>query len=163
MKNFFLILIMLIFSGCGIYSFTGVNLGKAKTVSFSYFDNTAKIVNADLAQKFYDEMYDRFVTQTPLQFVQRDGDISFSGTITGYTVKPIDIQAGETAAYNRLTVTVRIKYSNFTDPKQNFDKSFSWYSDFASSKNLSDVEDELNTVIVKKIVDDIFNSSVVNW
>ena len=49
MKNFLIILLMMIFSGCGIYSFSGVNLGKAKTVSFSYFDNTAKIVNADFS------------------------------------------------------------------------------------------------------------------
>ena len=154
---------MMFFSGCGIYSFSGVNLGNAKTVSFSYFDNTAKIVNPNLSQKFYDEMFDRFVSQTPLDYIQRDGDITFKGRIVGYDIKPIDIKAGETAAYNRLTVSVKIEYTNFTNPKQNSEKTYSWYSDFETSKNLSDVEDELSDEIVKKIVDDLFNSSVVNW
>lgn len=157
------LLLSFLFSGCGIYSFSGVNLGTAKTVSFSYLDNTAKIVNPNLAQKFYDEMYNKFVSQSSLNFVQRDGDLSFSGKIISYDVKPIDIKAGETAAYNRLTVTVKIQFTNFTNPKQNFDKTFSFYSDFVSSKNLSDVEDGLTDEIVTKIVDDLFNASLANW
>jgi hypothetical protein len=163
MKNLLFLLSIFLLSSCGIYSFSGVNLGKAKTISFTYFDNDAPIVNPNLSTKFYDQMYDRFVSQTPLEYVQRDGDLNFTGKIIGYDVKPIDIKAGETAAYNRLTVTVRVKFTNFKNPKQNFDRTFSWYADFESSKNLSDVEDELTTEIVKKIVDDLFNSSVVNW
>lgn len=163
MRNVFVIILMMFFSGCWIYSFSGVNLGNAKTVSFAYFDNTANIVNPGLSQELYEEMYDRFVSQTPLEYEQRDGDISFVGKIIGYDIKPIDIKAGETAAYNRLTVSVKIEYINFTNPKQNSEKTYSWYSDFETSKNLSDVEDELTEEIVKKIVDDLFNSSVVNW
>ncbi len=156
-------LIISILQSCGIYSFSGINLGNAKTITFSYFDNVAPIVYPELSQKFYDEMYSRFVNQTPLEYVNKDGDLTIEGKIIGYDVKPINIQAGEVAANNRLTVTVKIKYTNFTNPKDNFEKTFSWYADFPSNKNLSDVEDELTNDIVKKIVDDIFNATVVNW
>lgn len=163
MKRLLFLLLLFLFSSCGIYSFSGVNLGSAKTVSFSYFDNIAKIVNPNLSQKFYDKMYDKFVSQSSLNFVQRDGDLSFSGKIISYDVKPIDIKAGETAANNRLTVTVKIKFTNFTNPKQNFDKTFSWFYDYETSKNLSDIEDEATDAIVEHVVDEMFNSSVANW
>lgn len=161
-KYLFIILVFSV-SGCGIYSFSGINIGTAKTISFSYFDNNAPIVYADLSQKFYDEMYTRFVNQTPLEYVNNNGDISIEGKIIDYSVKPIDIKAGEVAANNRLTVTVKITYTNFTNPKDNFEKNYSWYADYSTSSNLSDVQDELTDDITQKIVDDIFNSTVVNW
>jgi len=87
----------------------------------------------------------------------------FEGNITGYDVKPIDIQSGEVAAANRLTITVMVKFTNFTKPENNFNRNFSWYADYNSSENLSDVEKGLIEEISKKIIDDIFKSAVVNW
>lgn len=165
MKQIFLVIFLVLISSCKFYtlSFSGADYGEAETVSIEYFDNLAEIVNPDLAQVLYNGMVDRFVSQTPMDLVQRDGDMIFEGKITGYNVKPIDIQAGETAASNRLTVTVNVKFTNFTKPKNNFEKSFSWYADYSNTDNLSDVEGELIEEISEKIIDDIFNSAVVNW
>lgn len=163
MKAKFLIMSLLLLQSCGIYSLSGVNLEGAETISFKYFNNEAAIVYPDLSIMLYEEMYNRFVSQTALNYQQRDGDILFEGKITGYSVNPIDIKAGETAAYNRLTITILITYKNFKNPKNNFEKSFSWYSDYNASDNLSDVEAELTKKITEKLVDDIFNSSVINW
>lgn len=148
---------------CGIYSFSGVNLNGAETISFKYFENVAPVVNPDVSLTLYDQMYERFVSQTPLNYIQRDGDLVFEGKITEYSVKPIDIKAGETAAYNRLTISVKVTFKNFKNPKNNFEKSFSWYSDYEASKNLADVETELVEEICEVITDKIFNASVVNW
>lgn len=161
--KYIIFIIYIFLSGCGIYSFSGINTGNAKTISFTYFDNIAPIVYPELSQKFYDEMYSRFVSQTPLEYVNKNGDITIEGKIIDYNVKPIDIKAGEVAANNRLTVTIKITYTNFTNPKDNFEKNFSWYADYPTSSNLSDVQDDLTNDITKKIVDDIFNSTVVNW
>jgi len=158
------IFFLIIYSGCGIYSFSGVNLEGAETVSFKYFDNSAPVVNPDLSILMYDEMQTKFVSQTTLDYVQRDADIFFDGVITNYDIKPIDIKAGETASYNRLTITVKVTFKNFKNPKYNFEnKTFTWYADYESSKNLADVEADLIETITEKIIDDIFNASVVNW
>lgn len=164
--KFVLLFILIIFiSGCKFYSlsFSGADYGDAKTVSIKYFDNIAEIVNPDVAQTLYDGMIDRFASQTPMDLVTRDGDLSFEGQIVSYDVKPIDIQAGETAASNRLTIKVKVKFTNFTKPKNNFEQTFSWYADYSNSENLSDVESGLIDEISEKIIDDIFNSAVVNW
>ena len=162
MKKIVFILIFFA-SGCGIYSFSGANYGDAKTVSIQMFDNVAPIVNPQLSQMFYDKLVDKFVSQSPLNLVNSGGDLQFKGKITGYDVKPINIQAGETAANNRLTITVKVKFTNKKEPDNNFDKTFSWYADFPADKNLAEVESELIDQITDKIVEDIFNAAVVNW
>jgi len=91
------------------------------------------------------------------------GDFTFEGEITGYSVAPTAIQGNETAAMNRLTVTVHVKFTNTLDDAASYDKNFSTYEDFSSLQQLTQVEGELTDRIVEKLVDDIFNAAVANW
>jgi hypothetical protein len=95
--------------------------------------------------------------------VDRSGDLNLEGAITQYAVQPVAIQGNETAALNRLTIVVSVKFTNKTDPKQNWETTFSRYQDYSSAFNLSSVQDGLITDITAELVQDIFNKSVVNW
>lgn len=148
---------------CGIYSFTGASYGTATTVSIKYFDNKATIINPTLSQTFTEELKDKFLTQTPLKLIDKNGDLHFEGNIIGYETTPQAIQAGETAASNRLTITIKVKFTNKTNPEQDFEKQYSDYEDYDSSVSLAAVENELVDAILEKIIDKIFNDSVVNW
>ena len=108
-------------------------------------------------------MKDYFTSQTNLVLVDRNGDLLLDGAITQYSVVPVAIQGNETAAMNRLTVVVNVKFTNKTDPKQNWESSFSRYQDYSSSYNLSSVQDGLIREITDQLVQDIFNKAVVNW
>ncbi len=153
-----------LFSQCGIYSFTGASLDpKDKTVTVKFFPNRATIVNPNLSQLFTESLKDRFVSQTNLDLTDFNGDLQFEGEITGYETKPVAVTQNEQAEYNRLTIKVHVKYTSVNNPKFNFDTNFSRYADYESSKLLTDVEDELTEQIVKELIDDIFNKSVVNW
>ncbi|KAF5078349.1 Lipopolysaccharide-assembly [anaerobic digester metagenome] len=146
------------------YSFTGASISpEVKTVSVDYFQNLSSLVNPQLSGYLTEELKNRFVSQTSLNVVRVDGDLQFSGQITGYTVAPIAIQSNEVAAQNRLKITVKVKFVNNKDPKQNYDKSFSRYADFDSSQNFASVESQLMTTIVEELVEDIFNNAVANW
>lgn len=161
------IIVITVFTGCKInYSFTGASIDpRTKTVSIATFPNMAPLVNPTLSSTFTEAMKDRFMSQTSLQLVSRDGDLQFSGTITGYNTRPTAIQAGDVAvaAQNRLTITIKVKYVNNQDPKSSFDTSFSRYADYDSSKSLQEVEESLVEEIVPQLIDDIFNKSVANW
>ena len=163
MKYFLLIILALTMSGCITYTFSGAQYGTAESVRIDFFDNVAPIINPDLSQVFTEKLRDKFVSQTPLSLVNRNGDMSFEGKIIGYNVKPMEIQSGEVAASNRLTITIKVKYINNTEHDNDYEKNFSWYADFESSSNLSDVESELIEEITEKIVEDVFNAAVVNW
>ncbi|NPA43976.1 MAG: LptE family protein [Chlorobi bacterium] len=159
-----LVFIFFIINSCGVYRFSGASLDpNDKTVTVKFFPNRASIVNPNLSQVFTEALKDRFISQTSLELVDFNGDLMFEGEITKYFTKPVSITQGEQAAYNRLTIVVRVKYTSINNPKYNFDTSFSRYDDYESTELLSDVEDALTEVIVKELVDDIFNKSVVNW
>ena len=78
-------------------------------------------------------------------------------------MKPIAIQANETAAQNRLTISVKVTFTNTLDANQNYSQSFSHYADFESSQDLSTVETELINQIVNVLTENIFNKAVANW
>lgn len=164
-KSFLLALIPVIFlAGCGVYSFTGASIPpEAKTISISYFVNNAQYVEPTLSQSLTDALRDRFLNQTDLDFINEDGDLQLEGYITDYSTRPVAIQGNETAALNRLSVTVKVKYTNTIDPSKDYDASFTRYEDYPSSQDLSSVKDQLITTINEALVDDIFNKAVVNW
>lgn len=150
-------------SSCGLYSFTGASYGTAKTVSIEYFQNRSSYVNANLSNTITENLKDKFMTQTPLTLVKSGGDLNFEGIITGYTITTAGIKAGETAAYNRLTITIKVTFTNQTAPENDFEKSFSRYAEYNVDQSFSTVEQSLVDEIVELLIDDIFNDSVVNW
>lgn len=146
------------------YSFTGGTVHpEAKTISIAYFQNRASFVQPTLSQKLTDALRDKFLAQTRLQLVNTGGDYQIEGKITDYNTRPVAIQGNETAALNRLTVTISVKFVNRFDEKQNFETSFSRYEDYPSSQSLASVEEELIKAINQALVEDIFNRIVINW
>ncbi|MDP4265966.1 MAG: LptE family protein [Bacteroidota bacterium] len=155
---------VLLFSGCGLYSFTGTSISpEVKTVSVQYFNNYAPIVQPTLSQLLTETLKERFQNQTRLTLVERGGDLNFKGTITGYSTSPAAIQSNETAALNQLTITITVKFTNSIDEKQNFEKTFTRFEQYSSKQNFSSVEASIDKQIVDALVDDIFNNSVINW
>ncbi len=165
----FLLLIAIIvlpMNSCKVsYSFTGASVSPdVKTISIPYFPNTAPLVVPTLSKNFTDALRDYFTSQTNLLLVDRNGDLAIDGTITGYEVQPTAIQGNETAAMNRMTITVSVKFTNKKNPKQDFEPlSFSRYLDYPSSQSLSSVQDGLIKDITDQLVQDIFNRTIANW
>jgi len=166
-KNIYLLLLLLgIFAqGCKVtYSFTGASISpETKTFSVQYFPNRANIVVPTLSQQLTDALRQKFQAQTSLKLVQGMGDVDFDGEITGYETRPEAIQANETAALNRLTITIRVKYTNTIDPDKSFDKTFSRFETYSSTESLQSVEGELIKKILDQLTDDVFNAAFVNW
>jgi hypothetical protein len=121
------------------------------------------LVNPNLSQLFTEGLQEKLVKQTSLNQITDGGDLEYTGQITEYEVRPMNIQQGDLAAQNRLTIGVKIKFTNNKDHEQDWEKSFSQYEDFDSNSSLSDIEGELVPLIVTKLTDDIFNASVANW
>ena len=151
--------------GCGIYSFTGTNLHPdVKTVQIDYFPNNAILVEPTLSQKFTLDLQDLFLTQTNLDLVKSGGDLQFEGEITGYKINPMSATAGQTAAQNRLTITVNVRFYNNLNEDDNFERTFSHYYDYGANVQLigSALDDAFNE-INERITQDIFNASVAKW
>jgi hypothetical protein len=146
------------------YSFTGASISpEVKTFSVYYFPNRARLVNPNLSQQITEALQDKLLRQTSLNQEDENGDLEFEGQITNYDTRPMNIQEGDLAAQTRLTVTVKVKYTNNTNHDEDWEKSFSAYEDFDSARILSDVEEDLMVEILEKLTEDIFNASIANW
>ncbi|PQJ80526.1 LptE family protein [Polaribacter porphyrae] len=160
----FLIISTIFLVGCGAYSFTGGNTGDAKTLQVDFFPNQAPLVEPVLTQRFTNDLQDLFTRQTNLTLTNANGDLYFSGEITDYRVTPMSGTSDQTAAQNRLTVTVNVRFVNKLNEKDDFEKTFSFYSDFAANAQLTGgVLDNALDEIVERITQDIFNASVAKW
>lgn len=150
---------------CGIYSFTGTSIQPdVQTVTINYFEYQALKVNPSLSNDLTVALQDKFLKLTKLEQVDMDGDLEITGAITGYDVKATAITANEQAAQNRLTVTVKISFTNRKYPEDDFpDKSFSAYADFDAMQQLDAVEASLCEDIIEQLCDDMFNATVANW
>ncbi|MFY9243214.1 MAG: LptE family protein [Polaribacter sp.] len=149
---------------CGAYSFTGGNTGEAKTIQIDFFPNNAPLVEPALTQRFTNDLQDLFTRQTNLTLTNSNGDLHFNGEITDFRVTPLSGTADQTAAQNRLTVTVNVRFTNKLVEKDDFEKNFSFYSDFTANAQLtgSVLENALDEII-ERITQDIFNASVAKW
>jgi Lipopolysaccharide-assembly len=150
-------------TGCGIYSFSGASTEGLKTVSIQYFQNRASLVQPGLSQNLTDELIDKCKAQTNLNVVNGLGDANFEGEISDYNTRPLTVAADASAAMNRFTISVKVKFTNAVDPDMSFEQTFSRYEDYNSSLDLSQVEGELSEKIIEMIVEDIFNRAFVNW
>ncbi len=164
-KKILLITVLLVVSlSCKMsYSFSGASLSPdVKTVSVDFFPNRASLINPALSQNFTEALKDKFTSEAGLSLVGSSGDLEFSGSITSYRLSPVSIQQNE-AAMMRLTISVSVKFINNTDPKQNYTQVFSEYSDYEADQDFSTTEEDLNRIIIEKLMEKIFMKSAANW
>ncbi len=161
----FCLLTFALISSCKMsYSFSGASIPpEAKTVSVQYFQNNTSLAPPTLSQTFTEALREKLSSQTRLGLTNKNGDLNFEGSVTGYATNPIAIQSTDQAALNRLTITVNVKYTCTFDEKKNFEQAFSRYADYTSSQSITTVEDQLIRDINDQLVQDIFNKALNNW
>lgn len=154
---------------CGLtkvgYNFSGGSLSpEVESFSVQFFPNRAPLVNPNLSNQFTEALKEKFRSQTTLnEIVDADGHLNFEGEITGYQTRALDVTADDISATNRLTVNIKVRFTNEKEPDNDFEKNFSAFADFDSTNQLSDVEEALVEEILEQIIDDIYNEAVVNW
>ncbi len=159
------VLLSVLLTGCKVtYSLSGASIApEIQTVTINYFQNNSALVLPSLSSTLTETLQDRFVQQTRLTVVRENGDMNFEGEITNCTSTPSSISGEEYAIQNRLSITVRVRFTNAFQPEYNFDKSFTAYQDYPSEQLLQSVEGTLIPEIVDQLVEDIFNAAVSNW
>ena len=167
MKNkvlFVLLLLSITTQSCSIYTFTGGSTGDAKTIQIDYFPNNAALVEPSVSKIFTDDLQDLFLRQTNLSLTSTGGDLHLEGEIIDYKIIPISATAEQTAAQNRLNISIRVRFYNKLIEEDDFERTFSFYSDFDANQQLTGtaLEDALNEIF-ERITQDIFNASVAKW
>ena len=148
----------------GGYSFSGASIPEAaKTFSVAYFPNNAPMVSPTLSTMLTESLKDKFSRQTKLQMVEEGGGFAFEGEITGYSSTTASVSSDNYAQMNRLTITVRVEFTNVVEPQNSFTQSFSQFADYDSQQLLTDIQSDLDQQIVDQLVTDIYMAAAANW
>ncbi|MBT8185499.1 MAG: hypothetical protein KJN76_11715 [Eudoraea sp.] len=167
-KIFAVLAVSIIFKGCGVYNFTGGDVGTAQTFQVNYFQNYASqspgsTFDPGLDREYTLSLQDLILNQTSLDLVTDSGDILYEGEIVEYRVSPMTATAEQRAAQNRLTIGVNVRFFNRTKEDADFEQRFSFFFDYDANSQLSSVRDEAHLVIFERINQDIFNRSLADW
>ena len=158
--------ISLMLVSCSIsYKFNGssIDYTKTKTISISDFPNTAELVYPPLSQQFSEALRDSYTKQTRLQILKKEGDLHLEGEIVGYQLTPLAISADSYASQTKLTLTIKVRFTNYKNPEEDFDKSYTAFQTFDSNLILNSVQDALIKQMITDIVDNIYNDTVAKW
>ena len=147
----------------GLAPISSIDYTKVKTISIADFQNRAEYVYAPLATEFNQKLKDMFIQQTRLQLVNSGGDLEIDGEITGYNQYNESVDASGYSSKVKLTLTVNVRYVNNTNHEEDFEQQFSAFQTYDSSQLLTAVQDNLITLMVKDITEQIFNATVANW
>lgn len=154
----------LVMQSCKVsYSMSGANTGTLKTVSVEYFQNRAALAPPILSQYITEELKDLCERQTNMNLVTGTGDAHFEGEVIAYSTRPMAISGGDQVELTRLTIGIRVRYTNALDDEWSFENTFSQYRDFESSASFESVATSLTEEIIEDITEDIFNRAFVNW
>ena len=147
------------------YKFNGASIdyAKVKSISISDFPNNAALVYPQLSADLSQGIRDIYQRQTRLQVLNRGGDMELSGEITGYTLTPMAIAADSYSAETKLTITIKVHFTNNVAPEESFDKTYTAYQTFDSSQMLNDVQEELCAIMITELAENIYNDTVARW
>ena len=161
-----LIVFFLVISSCSIkYSLTGASISpETKTFQVNYFQNNAPLIEPGIERDFTNKLIDLLVNQTSLELVKSNGDLIYEGEIVEYRISPTTATANNTAAQNRLTVGVNVRFFDKNDEDAEFEKRFSFYYDFPGNVQLiGGQRDSALDEIFERITQDVFNASLAKW
>ncbi|MDH8701368.1 hypothetical protein M2138_000709 [Dysgonomonadaceae bacterium PH5-43] len=164
--SFFLLAVTMLISCSVSYSFQGgkINYDIIKTITIHEFPNRATLVVPTLASTFDLALRNRFIEQTRLISIPNNGDIEIEGEIIGYDIQGVAVKEDAYASRARVTITVKVRYTNNKEPDSDVNKNFTASREFDSSQTLeASVQESLNKEIVDELIDMIYNETVANW
>jgi outer membrane lipopolysaccharide assembly protein LptE/RlpB len=156
--------LLLILTGCGIYSFTGAGPINAKSFQVNYFLNNALLIEPGIERTFTVALQDLIQNQTNLVLTNADGELVYEGEIVDYRITPMAATANQLAAQNRLTIAVNVRFMSKNNPEDDFEKRFSHFYDYSGDAILTG--GQLNTAIneiYERITQDVFTASLAKW
>ncbi|MDG1191739.1 MAG: LptE family protein [Flavobacteriaceae bacterium] len=166
---FGVLLLVLTSQSCGIYSFTGASIPPGVTTfQVNFFENLAgnrpgSTVEPGLDNDFTNALQDLIMNQTNLNLVSQDGQLIYEGEITEYSVTPMSATSQNTAAQNRLKMTVAFRFFNIKKEEDDYKKNYSFFYDFPAELQVYDVIDSAHKEIFDRITQDIFNDTLAKW
>ena len=149
--------------GCP-YSFRGSSVpSHIKTIAIPIFDDQSGFGEAGLKENFTNAVIARFITDNSLQVTDRgNADSMLEGVITSVRPEPSVVGGGEQVQKWRITISVKVAYTDLKLRKKVWDKVMSNWGDYEYTGGLSARAEGIQQAI-NKLAEDILIETVSGW
>lgn len=165
-RHVLIVLATLLISACTIsYRFNGASIDytTTKTIQIDNFPIRSAYVWGPMQSIFQNRLTDIFANQTKLRQVKKNGDLQLAGEIVAFDQYNKGISSDGYSSLVQLKMTVNVRFVNNKKHTEDFERQFTATSEYDASQQLTTVQEELVTQMVKDITDQIFNATVANW
>lgn len=160
-----LVLVIVTLTGCKVqYGFTQPSSIKANTFQVNRFENASLLFEPGLDLLFQNTLQDVIQDQTNYNLVSSNADLVYEGEITDYRISPTTATSQNTAAQNRLTISVKVRFYNKNNEEDNVEQGFSFFYDYAGSTQLiGSQKATAHEEIFDRLTQDIINATLAKW
>lgn len=164
LKYTLILLICLSALGCKVnYSFSGIT-ETPETFQVNFFQNNADLIEPGLDRDFTIALQDLIVNQTSAQLLTSGAEVIYEGEIVEYRISPMTATSENTAAQNRLTIGVNVRYINTKDEEKDLEQRFSFFYDYPANDQLTgSIKDTAFEEIFERLTQDIVNATLSDW
>lgn len=161
----FVFVLVSTFESCKVsYGFTQPTSIQADTFQVNYFQNNSALIEPGLDRDFKIALEEEILNQTSYDLVTSNGDLVFEGEITEYRISPTTATANNTAAQNRLTISVNVRFYNTNKSEDDLEQRFSFFYDYAGSSQLTgSIKETAHEEIFERLTQDIINATLAKW
>lgn len=165
-KHLVFFLLVIGFSGCITYSFTGTSIpADVNNIYIPFFPDRSQSGLGDLSDRLNRALINRFVNQSRLSLSndETNADAFVEGAIQGYINRPFSIAGDQQANFNEVQITVRASFQYARDDEPLWTKSFTGSATYDVIANPVDGEIEAATTALQQISNNMFNDAVSSW
>ncbi len=134
-----------------------------KTFYVKNFTVVAANAPVTLGEEFAEELRQKVISETRLSYTDVNPDIEFEGRMSGFDIRPVAVQQGETSQFNELKITINVDYINNLNEEKNWNRPFSFFVNYDAESNLLDVQEDLSDEIFERLIQDIFQVAFQSW
>ena len=145
------------------FNMSSIDYTQTKTIQIDNFPIRSTYVWTPMQGIFQNQLTDIFAHQTKLQQVKKNGDLQLAGEIVGFDQYNKGISSDGYSSQVQLKMTVNVRFVNNKKHTEDFERQFSATAEYDASQQLTAVQEELVTQMVKDLTDQIFNATVANW
>ena len=156
---------ILLLSGCAYYSFSGASIPPhLTTIAIPLAEDNSVSPLTILDETLTELLVDRFVRQTRLTLVEdeAEADLLLTARIDRYTNAPTSVTGQERAQFNRVSLSVSVRYYNRVDD-ETLERSFSNFDDYDPLAGGLEAEEAAALSALENIADDLFTAATSNW
>lgn len=159
----YLILYIIIFNSCSI-SFKGTSIPlEVKTFQIESVVDNSFNAPGTYTSDFQNALSNKIRRETKLKLNEKDPDIIYKCQISNFNVSSKAPAQGTVSSINRLEIVIQVQVTYPNDESQNWNRSFSRFTDFDAGANFSTVQSQLINSLNKLLTEDIFIASFSNW